>query len=453
MYKKTHIDFPENETQSFHAVGTSSQRVGITSNVTGQMKLTEDVAFNNLLHMRAVRSPHHHARIVSIDCSAAEKVPGFVHILTHEDVPNNRFTPMQLIGIEPKDEPILAEEFVRFKGEPILAVIAETPQAAAEAASKVKIVYEELPAVFDVEESLKDDAPRITEHGQNYFPYEGHHCRRIRFGDVEEGFEAADVIIEERYDTGPVEHVPMEVTGTICEPTADGRFHVHTNTQALFFILALSSYICDIPPHRLRFLGGVTGGGFGGKVDGITEPLAILGAQATQRPVKYFYSRQEEMQVSSTRAGWRFYIKDGVMKDGRIVARKVTGYANCGAYNRLVNYGVTKGAAHVPGPYTIPNVYADMHCVYTNRQPASAMRGFGVTMMDFAIESQMDVIADKLGIDPWRVRLINAYKDGDMKAHRKEAEGTALIEVIQQTAAQLGHKLPDDLASLKSYSA
>ena len=157
------------------------------------------------------------------------------------------------------------------------------------------------------------------------------------------------------------------------------------------------------------------------------------------------------MQVSSTRAGWRYYIKDGVMNDGRIVARKITAYANCGAYNRLVNYGVTKGAAHVPGPYTIPNVYADFYCVYTNRQPASAMRGFGVTMMDFAIESQMDIIADKTGVDPWRVRLINAYKDGDMKAHRKEAEGTALIEVVQITADMIGHELSNDLAALKSY--
>jgi CO/xanthine dehydrogenase Mo-binding subunit len=452
MYKKKHIDFPENGPVSFHAVGTSSQRLGATDHVTGHLKLTEDVAFNNLLHMKMVRSPHHHARIKSIDYSAAEKVPGFVSVLTHKDVPNNRYTPMQLIGIEPKDEPILAEDVVRFKGEAVLAIIAESPQAAARAVEKVNIVYEELPAVFDVEESLRDDAPRITDHGENYFPYEGHHCRRIRFGDVDKAFADADLIVEERYDTAPIEHVPMEVTGTICEPTADGRFHVHTGTQGLFFILALSSYICDIEPHRLHFLGGVSGGGFGGKVDGVTESLAILGAQATKRPVKYFYSRQEEMQVSSTRAGWRFYLKDGVMKDGRIVARKLTAYANCGAYNRLVNYGVTKAAAHVPGPYNIPNVWADMHCVYTNRQPASAMRGFGVTMMDFAIESQMDIISDKLGIDPWRIRLMNAYRDGDMKAHRKEAEGTALIEVIQETAAQVNHVLPDDLASLKSYS-
>lgn len=452
MYKKKHIDFPENQPDNFHAVGKPAARVGVAGQVTGQMKLTEDQNFNNLLHMKIVRSPHHHARILSVDYSEAEKVKGFVRVLTHKDVPNNRYTPMQLIGIGPKDEPILAEDVARFKGESIVAVIAQTPQAAAEAVSKVKVEYEVLPAVFDVEEALADDAPIVAEHGKNYFPYEGHHCRRIRFGDVEKSFEDADFIIEERYDTGPIEHVPMEVTGTICEPTADGRFNVYTNTQALSFILALSSQVCDIPPHQLRFLGGVSGGGFGGKVDGVTEFLAILGAKATGQPVKYFYSRQEEMQVSSTRAGWRLYLKDGVMKDGRIVARKLVAYANTGAYNRLVNYGVTKAAAHVPGPYNIPNVYADMHCVYTNRQPCSAMRGFGVTMMDFAIESQMDIIGEKLGIDPWRIRLINAYKDGDMKAHRKEAEGTALIEVIQETAEMVGHELSPDLAAMKSYA-
>lgn len=453
MYKKKHIDFPENKPQSFTSVGESTVRVGVQGNVTGALKLTEDYDFNGMLHLKMVRSPHHHAKIKSIDLSGAEGVPGFVKALTAKDVPNNIVTPMQLIGIEPKDERIIAEDVVRYKGEGVVAVMAETPQAALEAVSKIKVEYEELPAVFDVEDALKDDAPIITVHGTNYFPYEDHHCRRIRFGDVEKGFAEADVIVEHRYDTGPVEHVPMEVTGTICEPTSDGRFNVYTNTQGLFFILALSSYVCDIPPHKLRFLGGVSGGGFGGKVDGVTEYLAILGAQATGRPVKYFYTREEEMQISSTRAGWRYYIKDGVMNDGRIVARKMTAYANCGAYNRLVNYGVTKGAAHVPGPYTIPHVYADYHCVYTNRQPASAMRGFGVTMMDFAVESQMDIIAEQLGIDPWELRLMNAYKDGDMKAHRKEAEGTALIEVIQETAEMVGHNLPDDYKTMKSYTS
>ena len=250
MYKKKHVDFPENSPTSFHSVGVSTPRVGAEGNVSGGLKLTEDHSFNGLLHLKMVRSPHHHAKIQSIDLSEAEATKGFVRALTSKDVPNNIVTPMQLIGIEPKDERIIAGDVVRFKGAGVVAIIAETPQAAAEAVSKVKVEYKELPAVFDVEEALKDDAPIITVHGKNYFPYEDHHCRRIRFGDVEKGFADADMIIEQRYDTGPVEHVPMEVTGTICEPTSDGRFNVYTNTQGLFFILALSSYVCDIPPQN-----------------------------------------------------------------------------------------------------------------------------------------------------------------------------------------------------------
>ena len=174
---------------------------------------------------------------------------------------------------------------------------------------------------------------------------------------------------------------------------------------------------------------------------------------ATGRPVKYVYGRAEEMQVSSPRAAERIYIKDGVMADGTIVARKVTLYVDAGAYSRHSPYGTTKAAAHMPGPYMIPNVWVDGHCVYTNRAPSSAMRGFGVTIADFALESQIDRIARALGMDPLGLRLRNAYRDGDMKAHRKLAEGTALIEVIQRGAELVGHDLPDEYRRLSSTDA
>jgi CO/xanthine dehydrogenase Mo-binding subunit len=170
----------------------------------------------------------------------------------------------------------------------------------------------------------------------------------------------------------------------------------------------------------------------------------------TGKPVKYAYSRWEEMQVSSPRAAERIYIKDGVMADGSIVARKVTLYVDAGAYSRHSPYGTTKAAAHMPGPYNIPNVHIDSWCVYTNRTPSSAMRGFGVTIGDFALETQMDKIARALDLDPLQIRLKNAYRDGDMKAHHKVAEGTALIEVIQKAAEQVGHELPDEYKALSS---
>jgi CO/xanthine dehydrogenase Mo-binding subunit len=208
-----------------------------------------------------------------------------------------------------------------------------------------------------------------------------------------------------------------------------------------------------VPFGKLRVVGGTVGGGFGGKVDVMVEPIACVAAMQTGKPVKYVYGRAEEMQVSSPRAAERIYIKDGVMADGTIAARKVRLYVDAGAYSRHSPYGTTKAAAHMPGPYSIPNVWVDAHCVYTNRTPSSAMRGFGVTIADYALESQMDRIARALDLDPLQLRLRNAYRDGDMKAHRKRAEGTALIEVIQRAAELVGHELPADYRAMSSSEA
>ena len=264
----------------------------------------------------------------------------------------------------------------------------------------MRVEYEDLPAVFDVEEALADGATAIKPHGTNYFVYEGHHCRRIRFGDVDAGFAQADHVFEWSYQSAPIEHAPTEPTGCIVVPQPDGRLRIHSDTQACFFTLDNTALILETPFNKLRLIGGTVGGGFGGKVDVIVEPIACIAALATGKPVKYVYGRAEEMQVSSPRAAERIFIKDGVMADGTIVARKVTLYVDAGAYSRHSPYGTTKAAAHMPGPYMIPNVWVDGHCVYTNRTPSSAMRGFGVTIADFALESQMDRIARALDIDP-----------------------------------------------------
>src|SRR5690606_4637400 len=172
--------------------------------------------------------------------------------------------------------------------------------AARAAAARVKIDYEELPAVFDVEEALKPGAPLVNEyHGQNYFKYEGHHCRRVRYGDVETAFAFADHVMEERYQSSPIEHAPAETTGCIVVPEANGRFTCYSNTQAMYFTLDNTALILNLPFQKLRMIGGTSGGGFGGKVDVIVEPVAILAAQATNRPIRYEYTREEEMQVSS----------------------------------------------------------------------------------------------------------------------------------------------------------
>lgn len=321
-----------------------------------------------------------------------------------------------------------------------------------EAASKVRLDLEELPAVFDVEEALRPGAPVLKHWGTNYFVYEGHHCRRVRFGDIEKGFAEADYVVEGCYQTKPIEHAPTETTGCIAKPEADGRVTVYTNTQALFFTLDNTALILQVPFQKLHFVGGTVGGGFGGKVDVIVEPIATLAAMKTNRPVKYVYTREEEMRISSSRSAWRMYFRDGVTKDGRIVARQITSYADAGAYNRHTPYAVTKHAANIAGPYRIPNVWIDAYCVYTNRQPSSAMRGFGVTPASFALEVQMDKIAEVTGIDPWAIRFINAYRNGDMKPHQKVVEDATLIEVMQAAAEMVGHQLPEEYKKMSSFA-
>jgi CO/xanthine dehydrogenase Mo-binding subunit len=440
----------DDSAEKFDVIGTPVPRSDALGHVTGRTEFFEDVNPTGLLHLKMHRSERHHALLKAVDFSPALEVPGVLRVLTHEDVPANWYTILRLIGVEPNDEPVLAEDRVLYRGEPIVAIVATSEQAALRGAAAVRVDYEDLPAVFDVEEALAEGAPVIKPHGTNYFVYEGHHCRRIRFGDVDAGFAQADHVFEWRYQSSPIEHAPTEPTGCVVVPQPDGRLRIHSDTQACFFTLDNTALILDAPFNKLRLIGGTVGGGFGGKVDVIVEPIACIAAMATDKPVKYVYSRAEEMQVSSPRAAERIVIKDGVMADGRIVARKVTLYVDAGAYSRHSPYGTTKAAAHMPGPYTIPNVWVDGHCVYTNRTPSSAMRGFGVTIADFALESQMDRISRVLHMDPLQLRLKNAYRDGDMKAHRKLAEGTALIEVIQRGAALVGHDLPDGYRSMSS---
>ena len=436
--------------EKFDVIGKPVQRLDSLGHVTGRTQFFEDVNPAGMLHLKMHRSERHHANIVSVDTSAAEAVKGVVKILTHEDVPKNWYTVLTLINVGYPEELVLAEKKVLWYGEPIVAVVATTERAAREGAAAVKVVYEDLEPIFDVEEAVKPDAFPLKPHGTNYFEYEGHHCRRVRLGDVEKGFAEADHVFEFKYQSKPIEQAPTETTGCIVEPRHDGRLKIYSNTQAAFFTLDNTALILDVPFGKLQVVGGTVGGGFGGKVDVTVEPITCIAAMKTGKPVKYVYDRYEEMQISSPRAAERIYIKDGVMNDGTIVARQVTLYADAGAYSRHSPYAATKAAAHMPGPYSIPNVHIDSWCVYTNRTPSSAMRGFGVTIGDFALETQMDRIARALDLDPLQIRLKNAYRDGDMKAHHKVAEGTALIEVIQKAAEQVGHELPAEYLAMSS---
>ncbi len=431
-------------------VGQSVKRRDGIGHVTGQTQYVDDVFYPNMLWLKMVRSPVARGKIRRIDTSKAEAFPGVAAVVTSRDVPNNWYTILCLIGVEPNDEPVLADEEVMYEGEPICAVVAETEEIAREAATLVELEIEVQEPVLDMEFALSPDAPAIKKWGNNTFIYDGMNRRQLRFGDVDAGFAQADYIIEGTYSLSPIEHAPIETHCCVVKPEPDGRLTVHTNTQALYFTMDNTAIILQVPSNRLRMIGGTVGGGFGGKVDVITEPISCIAALKTGRPIKWRWTREEEFRRSSTRSASKMEFRDGVTKDGRIVARKVRALHDAGAYHRHSPYGVQKHMANLPGPYAIPNVWVDAYCVYTNRQPSSAMRGFAVTEATFAVEVQMEKIARTIGMDSWEIRMINAYRNGQIKPVRKVVEDATLVETLKAAAELVGHELPERLKAMHS---
>ncbi len=438
--------FADERDDNLNVIGKGLQRQDMPGHVTGRTRFFDDHAFDGLLHLKVVRSPHAHARIRAIDISAAERAPGVKRVLRGADVPVNKNTLLSLINFGKDDEPTLAVDKVRYRGEPVVAILADSEAEALAAKKLVRIDYELLPTVFDVEEALKPGAPVVNDtYPGNYFEYhERFDHQKLRFGDVERAFSGADIVMEHRYQMSPIEHAPTETNGTIAAPDQNGRYVVHSCAQGLFFALDTTAKIVALPSNQLHFIGGTVGGGFGGKVDALTEPLAVLGAMLTGRPVRFVLDREEEMLYGSPRGAERIYVKDGVMRDGRIVARYIRSYFDAGAYTRLSSYAAIKCTAHVPGPYWIPNVASDIYVAYTNRCPSTAMRGFGVTAVDFALEVQMDRLAEAANLDPMEFRILNAYRDGDMKPHRRAAKNTALIECVQVAAGKANWPLSEE---------
>jgi CO/xanthine dehydrogenase Mo-binding subunit len=444
--------FADERDDNLKEIGKGTQRQDMLGHVTATSTYFNDHKLQGMLHLKVLRSPHSHARIRRIDVAEAEKMPGVRRVIRGADVPRNLNTLLSLINFGNDDEPTLAVDKVRYKGEPLVAVVADSHREAFEALAKIRVDYEPLPTVFDVEEALKPGAPVVNEtYPKNSFTFhEKYDHQKLRFGDVARGFAESDHVIEHRYQMSPIEHAPTETNGSIAAPDTNGRYVVYTSTQALFFSLDTCAKILDVPSNKLHFIGGTVGGGFGGKVDTMTEPLAILGSMLTGRPVRYVFGREEEMQFGSPRGAERIYVKDGVRRDGRIMARQVRSYFDSGAYTRLSSYAVIKCVAHIPGPYTIPHVHAEVFCCYTNRTPSTAMRGFGVTALDFALECQMDRLAHLVNMDPMEFRILNAYRDGDMKAHRRIAKNTALIECVQVAAEKAKWKIGEQFKQASS---
>ncbi|MEL6737153.1 MAG: molybdopterin cofactor-binding domain-containing protein, partial [Pseudomonadota bacterium] len=280
--------------EGLNEIGHPKQRQDALGHVTGRSPYYDDHLYDGLLFMRCVRSTEHHARIRSIDVSQAQSMPGVVRIIRGADVPVNMNTLLGMIGFGRDDEALLQEKRVAYKGEAILAIIAETELQARAACKAVRVDYETLPHVLDVDEALLPQAPVVNEeYPNNTFDYHDlYDHQKLRFGDVNAAFQQADHIVEGEYGMSPIEQAPMETCGAIAVPETNDRYRCHTCSQGLFFSLGVTAKLLDIPSSRLHFIGGTVGGGFGGKVDSLNEPMAVLGSMLTGKPVKFTWDRE-----------------------------------------------------------------------------------------------------------------------------------------------------------------
>ncbi|MDX6573282.1 MAG: hypothetical protein QOC86_2438, partial [Gaiellales bacterium] len=313
----------------------------------------------------------------------------------------------------------------------------------------IDVKYELREPFLDIRKAFDPGQPQMTDKG-NVFFYDPYDHRRVTKGDVDAAFEKADVIVKGSYRPSAIEQAPIEPQGCLVIPESDGRLTVHTCTQAMYFTMGVLAEHLQRAPGSIKLVGGTVGGGFGGKVDSASEPLASLLALKARRPVRWVFTREEEMLCGSVRASWHVEMADAVSKDGWILGRKVLTLHDAGAYTRFSSYGATKHSFHLAGAYTVPALRTRAYVIWTNHVPTTAMRGFGVTSASFAIELQMTRTATLLGIDPWEFRLKNANRPGDLMPTRKVLEDPSTIDTIQACAAAVGHPLSATYRDMKN---
>ncbi|WP_027503469.1 molybdopterin-dependent oxidoreductase [Rhodococcus sp. UNC363MFTsu5.1] len=397
------------------AVGTSVGTPAATDVVTGRAEFTMDTDIDGMLHVKVLHSPHAHARIVSIDKTAALAVPGVHRVYTWQDVPRKRFTTaIHTDHLVDPDDTYILDDTVRFVGQRVVAVLADTVGAAEEGCRRVVVEYEPLPAVFDPEEAMADGAPQL--HGSDD-PFVRDPVHNIllelhgHVGDVEAGFAEADVIHEGTYFSPRVQHAHLETHGSIAW-MADGRLHVRTSSQSPSIAKVKLSHLFDLRPDQLRVFCMRVGGAFGGKQEVISEDLAALATLDTGRPVCFEYTREEEFTTASPRHPMRLTVRLGARSDGTLTAVQVRNVSNTGAYGNHGGETLFAGGAAVM-LYHCPNKRFDGYSVYTNTVPSGALRGYGMTQPAFAVESAMGELAIALGMDPLELRRRNIVRPGD----------------------------------------
>src|SRR3954467_10681064 len=429
------------------AVGARLPRYDGIGHVTGRTQYVDDVRVGRTLWVKALRSPHHHAAITKLDTSKAESMKGVHAVITAADVPPNVYGHPRARGV-PGAEPLLAEGDVRYKGQPIAAVAAESEAAAMAAVEAIEIRYEERPALFDIRNALDSDAPQIHQWGNVYPHYGPYNNRRVRKGDIDWAFDKADTIVEGVYRPQAIEQMPMETQVALAVPEANGRLTIYSCTQAMYFSMGVVAAHLEVPLNKLKFVGGTVGGGFGGKVDTATDTICALLAMKARRPVKWRWTREEEFLASSTRAPWHIEIADAVTSDGWILGRRTLTLHDAGAFARFSPYGLTKHAFHHSGAYTIPNLRFDGFVAFTNRVPTTAMRGCGVTSVSFAGETHMARIAEAIGMDPWEFRLKNANLIVDTSGNGVVLKDPSTVPVTLAAADRVGLELSAGLRQM-----
>lgn len=400
-------------------VGRSAPRVDAPLKVTGQARYTADMKLPGMLIGRLLRSPVPHARIVNIDVSKARALPGVKAVITGKDTPGIKYGNWRLMP-HTQDEYPLAMDKVRFIGDEVAAVAAINADIAEEALSLIKVEYEELPASYNVDDSLAEGAPLI--HDEAELKSNISLDRKIDVGDIERAFGEADYFREDNFTVHPVSHAYLEPCATLAEADVEGRVTIWTSTQTPYIVQCLLASTLGIPENHVRVIKPHVGGGFGGKMElRPWEFCAAFLARKTGRPVKFVLSRAEELAAGRRRHGMKIWSKVGFKKDGTILAKDFKVYLDGGAYNSMGPTATFLCGNFGAMLYRHPNYRYRGYHVYTNKPPAGAMRGFGAPQALFCMETQMNMAAEDLGIDPIDLRIKNAMVTGD------EIEGVATI--------------------------
>jgi len=409
---------------AYKFVGKSLPKTDAMDKVLGAAKYTEDMELPGMLHAKLLRSEFPHARVLDIDTRKAEKLFGVHGAITAKDIPVNTF------GYNFKDQVVFADGKVRYMGDPLVAVAAESEEIAETALDLIDVDYQVLPAVHDPRLALKPKAPKVHEGGNLCFH------RKIRLGDVNKGFRLSDKIIADRFTTPKMEHCHLEPHSGIAVFNEQEGLTIWTSCAMLFNVHQELARILQIPSSKIRIIHAMCGGGFGGKNEVSLEPYIALLAMKTGRPVKMTWTREEEFKGSTTRHSYFMEYKTGVKADGTLMAREIKLISDNGAYTQLGESQLTKASIFAAGPYNIPHVKVDGYLVFTNNIVGGAMRGFGVPQVTAAVETHMDHVAEILGMEPLDLRRKNAIASGDRLVTGQVLHNVLLKETMHKAATE-----------------